>query len=342
VLQNETRKRLSVCMIVRNEAHVLPRCIGSLGDTFDELCIVDTGSSDMTVEVAKQLGAQVRHFDACNYPDGSIRDFSLARNIALDMAQGEWILSIDADEVLTEGGAHALTRALYSSRAAALQVTLRDEGVQWRTPRLFKNLPTHRFIGRVHEQVAIRGTIENAEGVILDHMPDKRGKESSHDRNLRLCEAEVRDNPADARALHYLATELRNAKRYEEAILRYTQQLALGVGWPTERYQACLGIASCCYESGDFVAAVSACMRALAIDPRYAEVHCLIADAYRALGNPAFAVHWYRSALACGAPPPGSPTLIITEAYSSYPRAQLAECERELSEATLAPYRRAQ
>lgn len=84
---------LSLCMIVRDEATNLPACLDSVQDLVDEIVIVDTGSTDHTIAIAESYGARVESYPWQN-------DFAIARNYGLQFAQGEWILVLDADEIL--------------------------------------------------------------------------------------------------------------------------------------------------------------------------------------------------------------------------------------------------
>jgi len=84
---------LSLCIIVKNEEISLPQCLNSVKDVVEEIVVLDTGSSDRTVEIARQFGAKVYHFTWCN-------DFSAARNEALKYVTGDWVLVLDADELL--------------------------------------------------------------------------------------------------------------------------------------------------------------------------------------------------------------------------------------------------
>ena len=92
---------LSLAMIVKNEAEMLPDFFRSCRHVFDEMIVVDTGSTDQTVQIAEKAGAIVHHFEWCN-------DFSAARNIALRAATGAWVMYLDADERLSEVTCHAL------------------------------------------------------------------------------------------------------------------------------------------------------------------------------------------------------------------------------------------
>ncbi|MCP2727547.1 tetratricopeptide repeat protein [Limnofasciculus baicalensis] len=86
--------KLSLCTIVKNEEKSLPRVLDSVKTLVDEMVIIDTGSTDRTVEIAKDYGARVYYFNWCN-------DFSVARNYGLQYVKGNWVLVLDADEVLT-------------------------------------------------------------------------------------------------------------------------------------------------------------------------------------------------------------------------------------------------
>lgn len=84
---------LSLCLIAKNEEKALPQCLNSVKDVVEEMVVLDTGSCDRTVEIARQFGAKVHHFTWCN-------DFSAARNEALKYVSGDWVLVLDADEIL--------------------------------------------------------------------------------------------------------------------------------------------------------------------------------------------------------------------------------------------------
>lgn len=85
--------KLSLCMIVKNEQETLAKCLNSVKGIVDEMIIVDTGSTDKTPKIAQQFGAKVHSFNWCD-------DFAKARNASLSYATGQWILVLDADEIL--------------------------------------------------------------------------------------------------------------------------------------------------------------------------------------------------------------------------------------------------
>lgn len=149
---------LSVCLIARDEAPNLPGLIESVRGLAQEIVVVDTGSTDGTPELAVALGARVLHTP---WRD----DFSAARNVALEAAQAEWILTLDADQQLDAAARPALAAAVRRRDCLAQLVTIRllgapqagePERVVQHLPslRLVRRDPRIRYRGRVHEDVS--------------------------------------------------------------------------------------------------------------------------------------------------------------------------------------------
>lgn len=216
---------LSLCMIVRDEASMLPACLDSVRGVADDVVVVDTGSVDETVDVATARGAKVL---ASPWRE----DFSVPRNVGLDAAKGEWILVLDADERLTVHGARALRQAIERGdfdcgmlplhNASRLDAPF-DEVVSGRArlgdvaflPRLFRRTPDLRYTGIVHENVGewlfSRGRraklLTGVDIVHLGGVPDVRAKRSKSERNIRLLERACLANPEDPGNWGYLAFE---------------------------------------------------------------------------------------------------------------------------------------
>ncbi len=141
---------LSACLIVKNEEQRLPQCLESLLSLADEIIVVDTGSLDRTVAIAKKYQARVFHFAWCD-------DFSQARNYAIAQAKGKWILVIDADEVLEQSAIAILQEVLQREDCLAVNL-LRSEIDAKQAPyslvlRLFRNHPAIKFTGLYHESI---------------------------------------------------------------------------------------------------------------------------------------------------------------------------------------------
>lgn len=149
------RPALSLCMIVKNESANLPACLSSAAGLADELIVVDTGSTDGTQDIARSFGARV-------IQSSWHGDFSRARNESLDAATGNWILWLDADDILLEAdkaAIKALARgdALTEPKGYGLLVkNSRDRGLTgsvFNQIRVFPNRPGLRFRSPVHEQI---------------------------------------------------------------------------------------------------------------------------------------------------------------------------------------------
>lgn len=227
--------RISACLITRDEAPMLPDCLASLRGVADEVIVVDTGSTDSTMAIARAAGAIVGEVA---WQD----DFSAARNASLARATGEWILVIDADERLAPTAEGAVRRALVSAdfdcgmlplhqatRAGASLTEILGgaarAGEPSYLPRLLRRTPDLRFEGIIHESVlpwlAARGMrLAFIEAPIIHLGGTREVRESKHksDRNIGLLVQAAAMAPDDFTPLGYLAHEYLEAGRREEAI----------------------------------------------------------------------------------------------------------------------------
>ena len=148
-LHDKNNPFLSLCMIVKNEAENLLRCLSLAQPYVDEMVIIDTGSEDSTPAIAASYGAKVGYFA---WKD----DFAAARNYALSQATGQWILMLDADEELVVE-IENLTQLLRNSSNTLAYVLEYREMIdeEQRTPSyricLFRNLPEFSYVGKYHE-----------------------------------------------------------------------------------------------------------------------------------------------------------------------------------------------
>ena len=203
--------RLSAALIVRDEERFLEGCLRSLGGRVDEIVVVDTGSTDRSREIARDLGARVLEYAWTN-------DFAAARNAALDAARGEWILYIDADERIVEFDHSALAPLLADPRHVCYTVLFRPAVgyTRYREYRLFRNHPGLRFRGLIHEsllpalaEVCEReGRAVGESPVALDHLGYEGDLSHKHRRNLPLLRARLAVDPAHVYSWDHLGTTL--------------------------------------------------------------------------------------------------------------------------------------
>lgn len=163
---------VTVAMIVRDEERVLARCLKSVEGTYDELVIVDTGSSDDTPNVAMRHGARLLHYSGANGPNGRIEDFSNARNVALDLATCDWVLQIDADEILLSGH-DEIGLIAKGACADAVAVRMRSEGSEWHSIRLFRRQAVRRYVSKIHEYPEISGEMRTDDVLTIAQRSDQ-------------------------------------------------------------------------------------------------------------------------------------------------------------------------
>jgi GT2 family glycosyltransferase/glycosyltransferase involved in cell wall biosynthesis/Tfp pilus assembly protein PilF len=237
-----TQKSLSVCMIVKNEETHLVRCLDSIKPIADEIIVVDTGSTDRTRDIARVLGAKV--FDYA-WAD----DFSEARNFSLSKAEGDWILIIDADEVIASQDYAALRKMIVHSKkkTAYIMITRNyttaagnrgwrenegqydsiEAGLGWiPSPkvRLFPNNRNVRFSNPVHELVE-PSLKKNDFTIQLSKIPihhygklDRTKVVEKGKKYYELGIKKLESHKNDHRALTELAIQASELGEHEEAI----------------------------------------------------------------------------------------------------------------------------
>jgi glycosyltransferase involved in cell wall biosynthesis len=237
------RARVSLTMIVRNEEHNRPRCLESVRGLFDEMVVVDTGSTDRTKEIASSFGARVIDF-------AWIDDFSAARNVALANAKGDYAIWLDADDVLEAPERIKLERLLKTLRpdtreAYVLRCLCDISGggvLAVDHPRLFPLLAGVRWVYRIHEQII---PALNSAGipmiwtdVIVRHTgyADAVVHKRKRERDLRLLTKEHAERPNDPFVLYYLGTIAFEHSRWQEALGYFILSLAK---WGTAQSIAC-------------------------------------------------------------------------------------------------------
>jgi tetratricopeptide (TPR) repeat protein len=215
--------KLSVCMIVKDEEPNVARAIESVRDIAFEVIVVDTGSSDRTVAIARERGAKVGTFAW----SGS---FSDARNHALALATGDWILTLDADEAATDRFRADWARTVATARADGLSIPVDNIGetaslAVTRLTRLFRNGRGYAYTGKIHEDIgpSIRaaGKVVAEADLPLAHYGYTQREGARKDRlkrNIDLLQAEHAADPGNARYWHYLALEHARSDDHEAAL----------------------------------------------------------------------------------------------------------------------------
>jgi tetratricopeptide (TPR) repeat protein len=196
---------VSLCMIVKDEEEMLPGCLEAVASAVDELIIVDTGSTDRTVEIAESFGAKVIDFPW----NGS---FSDARNVGLNAATGDWLFYLDADEHLMPEDAPRIRELLNRTWREGFHLVETnytggdDSGnaVTHLALRIFRNRPEYRFEGRIHEQKTHHMPTYlperfEATTIRIRHYGYLKSRVSAKEksrRNIELLQIEAREEPS--------------------------------------------------------------------------------------------------------------------------------------------------
>ena len=208
---------LSLCMIVKNEENNLARCLESVKDIVDEMIVVDTGSTDSTVEIAKSFGANV-------YQHPWNGSFSDARNYSLKQAGGNWILIMDADDEMIEESRQAVRDLIkYSDADAYFFETLSYVGekpgidvLMNMNLRLLKNGKGYFFSNPIHEQIYSNILALNPSAKIINkdikiyhygYLNKNISEHNKRARNIELLEKELKENPGFPFTLFNLGSE---------------------------------------------------------------------------------------------------------------------------------------
>lgn len=253
--------RLSACLIVKNEAMFLPRCLESIRSFVDEIIVVDTGSDDDTVRIARSHGAQVSYFAWAD-------DFSAARNESLRHAKGDWILYIDADETIDTENAARIRRVI--TQKDIMAVTIRQcipqqdgniaTAFYSEYCRLFRRHPAIRFEGKIHEQIL--PAIERQGGrvlctdIVIHHWAyaaSEEKKQRRAERNLRYLLTELEKTQDDPFLYVNLGMTYRELGQRDAAIRSFHNALAKDDGRIKRELigQTHLNLAKLYLESGD-------------------------------------------------------------------------------------------
>jgi len=221
---------LSVSMIVKNEEKYLGECLSAIKPLLDavpsELIIVDTGSEDKTVEIAKSYTDKVLHFDWIN-------DFSAARNFGLKQCKGEWFMFLDADDHFDSDLSEMISffnnakmRSEYNSAYYITHNFTKTDGIHsdLYVQRIAKIMPSLHFAGRIHEVFEgfyrpsyYFNTFANHWGYLAD---DPKDVEAKTKRNLDLLYEELKENPNDVRRICQVIDCLSPKKEADEYVYR--------------------------------------------------------------------------------------------------------------------------
>jgi glycosyltransferase involved in cell wall biosynthesis len=273
------KNKIGLCMIVKNESAIIERCLSSLVNIIDEYLIVDTGSTDTTIEKIRQFFA--------NYPQitGQVlthewKNFGHNRTLLFQEARVklnvDWFFTIDADMVLENLG---FVPQNLNAQIGAYQIIQNNGFLSYANLRLLNAKYSWQSIGVTHEFL----DSENSQSELLKTLRihdigDGGAKADKFERDIYLLEQGLLEEPNNSRYMFYLANSYKDIRNYSSAIEWYKKRIKRG-GWIEEitcSYEY-LGI---CYESlGETELAIQTWLRGFEYNPKRAE------SLYRACKN---------------------------------------------------------
>lgn len=279
-------------MIVKNEESCLARCLDSVCNLVDEIIIVDTGSTDATKDIASLYTNKI--FDFC-----WIDDFSKARNYSFSKASCDYQMWLDADDIILADDQEKILQLKSTLDQSIDIVTFRyntsfDEyGNPLLTStrgRLFKRVKNYLWNDPVHEYIQLCGNILYADNIFITH-----NKLAPHtDRNLKIYESNIkRGIPLNPRSKYYFARELKEQKRYIEAIYYFEDFLHEGQGWIEDNIATCFSLSLCYFAINEDKKILPILTKSFEYDSPRAEITCQLGYYFMKHENYAVARDWF-------------------------------------------------
>ncbi len=287
---------ISLCMIVKNEEKILSRCLTSVKDIVDEIIIVDTGSTDKTKTIAKTFTDKVYDFKWVN-------DFSKARNYSFSKATKDYILWLDADDVILPKDKEKILN-LKNNLSKDIDMVMMKYNIafdnngnptfSYYRERLLKREKNYKWESPIHEVITPSGNIEYTD-ICITH---KKEEKTLTTRNLDIFESMIKANiTLDARQLYYYARELMYHKKYKKAILNFKKVLEDNNSWIENKINACLDLANCYSMLNDEENKLHFLFKSFEYDVPRAEVTSNIGIHFMQKENYDIAIYWFKQSL---------------------------------------------
>lgn len=330
--------RVGIAIIAKNEEEQLPRLLESISGAFDRAVLLDTGSTDNTIDVfagwAKNQSGMTFSVASWEWND----DFADARNAAdrlllfgtartdahtTDAPMVDWRSWADCDDLVV--GAQNLRGV---ANNADPQITAFFAGYNYaqdehgqcviylQRERLVRASYTQEWIGRVHEATPISsGAVMSIPSDMAEWVHHKQGGEASNDRNLRILEKWNEDTPGDPRIVGYLGVENMVRGELENAVRYFCEYKTLNSSWGEEHAQMCRKLAQCYMMTERPALALQQGFDGMVVQPEWTDNYLTLAEACYFLGDYDKSLFWAQQAEQFGKP---STLLIINPLDYSY------------------------
>ena len=288
---------ISLCMIVKNEEKTLDRCLYSIHKACDEIIIVDTGSTDKTKEIAQKYTSKIYDFEW-------VEDFSKARNFSFSKATKDYILWLDADDVVSNENLKKIIE-LKNSKENNVDIFMFKYNIQfdknnkpifsYYRERLLKRLNNYIWLDPVHECIQISGNIKYLD-IAVEHR--KELNKAYSNRNLKIYEKLIdKGVELSARQQFYYARELFYNNKIKKAITNFNKFLKNDDAWQENKISASLDLANCYISLKYYDKAIDCLLNTFKFASIRAEIVCALAKVMQNLNKYNEAIQWYELAL---------------------------------------------
>lgn len=288
---------ISVCMIVKDEEKTIERVLSCVKKFADEIVVVDTGSKDNTVNLAKKFTNKIFRFEWCD-------DFSKARNFAFSLGSCDYLMWLDGDDVITQKNVDKILQLKRREKDVDVfmfkYIASFDENgkpnFNFYRERLLKREDNFSWEGFVHEAISPFGKIEYCD-IEIEH---RKIQVNEKNRNLKLYrKAKKRGVVFGPREQYYYARELYYSKYYKAAILQLKKYLRMNDPYEPNIIGAYLILSECEFFIGQNDCALRHLFDCIKKYPPNAQICNLIASIYETQGDFKQAIFWNKCALNC-------------------------------------------
>jgi len=285
-------KKISLCMIVRNEELVIDRCLKSVKKLVDEIIVVDTGSTDKTKEIVKKYTDKIYDFVWCD-------DFSKARNYAFSFASGDYIMWLDADDVVPQKTINQLLKLKENMTADTYMLKYdiafmnNKSTFSFYRERIVRNCSLSTWNGCVHECITPFGEIERL-NLSIEH---RKIKQTNSDRNYKIYKKVLKTRPLSPREQYYFGRELYDHKKYKECIKILNNFIESKKGWTPNIIDACYLISNCYLELNNEEKQLEYLFKTFNYSTPLSNICCKIGDYFFNKVNYELSIYWYLLAI---------------------------------------------
>jgi glycosyltransferase involved in cell wall biosynthesis len=281
---DKDQSTISVCLIVKNEEEALDNCLASVKSIADELIIVDTGSTDHTIEIAKKYTDKI-------YIRPWKNSFSEARNHYLQYAKGNWIFQIDADEELVQDDITVIRKAIKDPDLDGVMVQIlsklrngKSEAIH-SIERIFRNNGVIHYEGRIHERIVGMKNAKVFPIRLVHYGYDLNQKQSKQkfERTVSLLKMDLADDPNNPITYHYLGCSYFSQGMFREALETSMKAIQLSEDkndqnmiYLWSRYNAAMSY----YRLGDLKNAEDIALSSITRFSRHIDAHYLLTAIY--------------------------------------------------------------